>query len=207
MIDFSLETICFYRLLVSLYNTLYPELVGAGIVLHLMCQKHWDSLDYLVTRKVQSFVHGRSSPRMAAPTEKWTWLWKLDKQKHWHAAMLRKVFFPMTCYRKYRKVSFFLLIRVPVVIVLCTNAVTKFLVPFSTQTLKPDQYKSCMGKSHLPTNFCRLWRFLSSIETNSSLVSVTCILKIINACQDNVKHGKTVQMIDFISWAVFNYCV
>ena len=42
------------------------------------------------------------------------------------------------------------------VIVLCTNAVTKFLVLFLTQTLKRNQNKSCMGMSHLPRNFCRL---------------------------------------------------
>ena len=69
---------------------------------------------------------------------------------------VKKSVFSNDLLQKVQKGQFFLLIRVPVVIVLCTNAVTKFLVPFSTQTLKPDQYKSCMGKSHLPTNFCRL---------------------------------------------------
>ena len=47
-----------------------------------------------------------------------------------------------------------------------------------------------MRKSRSLTNFRRLWRFLSLKETKSSLVSLTYILKIINACQDNVKHGK-----------------
>lgn len=69
---------------------------------------------------------------------------------------VKKSVFSNDLLQKVQKGQFFLLIRVPVVIVLCTNAVTKFLVPFLTQTLKPDQYKSCMGKSHLPTNFCRL---------------------------------------------------
>ena len=69
---------------------------------------------------------------------------------------VKKSVFSNDLLQKVQKGQFFLLIRVPVVIVLCTNAVTKFLVPFWTQTLKPDQYKSCMGKSHLPTNFCRL---------------------------------------------------
>ena len=46
-----------------------------------------------------------------------------------------------------------------------------------------------MGKSRWPTTFRRLWRFLSSTETISNLVSITYILKIINACQDNVQHG------------------
>ena len=47
-----------------------------------------------------------------------------------------------------------------------------------------------MRKSRSLTNFRRLWRFLSLKETKSSLVSLTYILKIINARQDNVKHGK-----------------
>ena len=47
-----------------------------------------------------------------------------------------------------------------------------------------------MGKSGSPTNFRCRWRFLSSKETKSSLVSITYIVIIINVCQDNVKHGK-----------------
>ena len=59
-----------------------------------------------------------------------------------------------------------------------------------------------MGKSRSPTYFRRLGRFLLLKGTKSSLVSIIYILKIINAYQDNVKYGKTVQMSDFISYAV-----
>ena len=47
-----------------------------------------------------------------------------------------------------------------------------------------------MGKSRSATNFRRLGRFLSLKETKSSLVSIINILKIVNASQDNVEHGK-----------------
>ena len=47
-----------------------------------------------------------------------------------------------------------------------------------------------MGTSGSPRNFRCLWRFLSSKETKSSLVSITYIVIIIDVCQDNVKHGK-----------------
>ena len=64
--------------------------------------------------------------------------------------------------------------------------------PCCDSDIEPDQYKSlnCMGKSCSPTNFRYLWRFLLSKETKSSLVSITYILKIINVCHDNVKHGE-----------------
>ena len=60
---------------------------------------------------------------------------------------------------------------------------------------------SDMTKSLSLTNVRRLWRFLSSKETKSSLVSITFILQIVSAYQDKVKHGKTAQMSDFISYA------
>ena len=58
--------------------------------------------------------------------------------------------------------------------------------------LSRSMEQASIGKSRSPTNFRRLWRFLSSKETKSSLISITYyyILKIINVCQDNVKHGK-----------------
>ena len=63
--------------------------------------------------------------------------------------------------------------------------------PCCDPDIKPDQCKSLlMGKSRSATNFRRLWRCLSLKETKSSLVSIINILKIINAHQDSVKHGK-----------------
>ena len=47
-----------------------------------------------------------------------------------------------------------------------------------------------MGKSHSATNFHHLWRCSSLKETKSSLVSTINILRIINVCQDSIKHGK-----------------
>ena len=47
-----------------------------------------------------------------------------------------------------------------------------------------------MGKSRLATNFRRLSRCLFLKETKSTLVSIINILKIINSCQESVKHGK-----------------
>ena len=76
-------------------------------------------------------------------------------------------------------------------IALSTNDVTNFLVPAVTQTLNLTRVRvNSMGKSRSATNFRRLWRCLSLKETKSSLVSIINILKIINACQDSVKHGK-----------------
>ena len=57
--------------------------------------------------------------------------------------------------------------------------------------IEPDQYKSFVWESHVRQHiFVDFFRFLSSKETKSSLVSITYILKIINVRQDNVKHGK-----------------
>ena len=59
-----------------------------------------------------------------------------------------------------------------------------------------------MGKSHSTTNFRRLWRCLSLNKTKSSLISIINILKIINACQDSVKHGKKLYrwVVLFLMW-------
>ena len=73
----------------------------------------------------------------------------------------------------------------------------------SDSAIEPDQYEFCIGISRSPTNFRRLWGFLWSKETKSSLVSITYILKNINVCQHNVKRGKScTQMSDFISYPV-----
>ena len=56
--------------------------------------------------------------------------------------------------------------------------------------VKTNECKSLVEKSRSATNFRRLWRCLSLKETKSSLVSITNILKIINACQDSFKREK-----------------
>ena len=56
--------------------------------------------------------------------------------------------------------------------------------------VKTYECKSLVEKSRSATNFRRLWRCLSLKETKSSLVSITNILKIINACQDSFKRKK-----------------
>ena len=65
------------------------------------------------------------------------------------------------------------------------------MVPAAIQTLNLTSIRVLYGaESRSPTNFRRLWRFLSSKGTKSSLVLIIYILKIINLCRDNVKHGK-----------------
>ena len=66
-----------------------------------------------------------------------------------------------------------------------TNDVTNFLVRATTWLVK----EFSIGKSR-SLSVRRLWRCLSLKETKSSLVPIIDILKIINACQDSVKHGK-----------------
>ena len=62
--------------------------------------------------------------------------------------------------------------------------------PCCGSDIKPNQYKSLVwAKSRSATNFRHLWRCLSLKETESSLLSIINIVKIINACQDSVKHG------------------
>ena len=71
--------------------------------------------------------------------------------------------------------------------------------PCCDSDVKTNECNSLVGKSRSATHFRRLWRCLSLKETKSSLVSITNILKIINACQDSFK--KTVQMSGFIPYA------
>ena len=53
-----------------------------------------------------------------------------------------------------------------------------------------------MGKSRSPTNFCRLEDFQVIVKRNKIQLGFDNIYSENN--EDNVKHGKTVQMTDFI---------
>ena len=69
---------------------------------------------------------------------------------------------------------------------------SQFFGPCCDSDIEPNQYTRVLygAESRSPTNFRRLWRFLSSKETKSSLVLIIYILKIITLFRDNVKHGK-----------------
>ena len=76
-------------------------------------------------------------------------------------------------------------------IALCANDVTKFISgPCYESDKKPDPYEF-LWESHVHLQIHVVFEdFLSSKETKSSLFSITCILKIIDVCQGNVKHEK-----------------
>ena len=57
--------------------------------------------------------------------------------------------------------------------------------PCCDSDIEPDPYKSFAWERHV-----RLQIYIVFEETKSSLASIKYILKIINVCQDNVKHGK-----------------
>ena len=61
-----------------------------------------------------------------------------------------------------------------------------------------------MGKSRSPTNFCRLEDFQVIVKRNKIQLGFDNIYFENN--EDNVKHGKTLQMSDFISYAASEYC-
>ena len=56
-----------------------------------------------------------------------------------------------------------------------------------------------MGKSRSQTNFCRLEDFQVIVKRNKIQLGFDNLYSENN--QDNVKHGKTVRMSDFISYA------
>ena len=56
-----------------------------------------------------------------------------------------------------------------------------------------------MGKSRSPTNFCRLEDFQVIVKRNKIQLGFDNLYSENN--QDDVKHGKTVRMSDFISYA------
>ena len=55
------------------------------------------------------------------------------------------------------------------------------------------------GKSRSPTNLRRLWRFLSSKETKSSLFSIKYTPKLLTCAKTRLSMEKPVQMSDFIN--------
>ena len=77
------------------------------------------------------------------------------------------------------------------VIALCTNDVTIFW-----SLLWLGQF--CMGKSHSPTIFRCLWRFLLLKETKFNLVSITYISKVTKPILSNIaKHYSTMSSFHF----------
>ena len=63
--------------------------------------------------------------------------------------------------------------------------------PCCDSDIEPDQYKSFVWESHVRQQFFVIWEdFFREKKQNPAWFSIIYILKIINMCQDNVKHGK-----------------
>ena len=69
--------------------------------------------------------------------------------------------------------------------------------------IEPDQYKSFVSESHVRQQIFVIWEdFFREKKQNPAWFSIIYILKIINVCQDNVKHRKKLyrRVILFLMW-------
>ena len=56
--------------------------------------------------------------------------------------------------------------------------------------IEPDQYENFVWESHVRQKFSSSLKIFTILRNKIQLFSSTYILKIINACQDNIKHRK-----------------